>query len=74
MTGWGRVDFIVDADNQPWLLEVNTVPGMTATSILPKAAETLGIAFADLLLAILSHGKNKHVTSIGEEYEKAIHE
>lgn len=73
MTGWGRVDFIVDADSQPWLLEVNTVPGMTATSILPKAAETLGIAFADLLLAILSHAKKRASSSVKHSTASNIH-
>ena len=50
---WGRVDFMVDADNQPWLIEVNTVPGMTSHSLVPMAANQTGISFDDLVLTIL---------------------
>ena len=45
---YSRVDVIVRADNQPVVLEVNTLPGMTETSSLPKAARVGGIAYADL--------------------------
>lgn len=48
LTGYCRVDFRVDPNHQPWLLEVNTLPGMTATSLLPQSAGACGIAFADL--------------------------
>ena len=51
---WGRVDFIVDAAGTPYLLELNTVPGMTGdSSLVPKAAEHAGISFDELVLAIL---------------------
>jgi len=40
-----RVDMVVDADGRPWVLEVNTSPGMTETSLLPMAAETAGLSF-----------------------------
>jgi D-alanine-D-alanine ligase len=43
-----RADFIVTADGRPLLLEVNTIPGMTRTSLLPDAARAAGIAFPDL--------------------------
>jgi D-alanine-D-alanine ligase len=43
--GVARVDVMLDADEQPWVLEVNTVPGMTATSLVPKMAEAEGISF-----------------------------
>ena len=43
-----RVDFIVRADGEPVLLEVNTLPGMTETSLLPKAAAATGTGFAEL--------------------------
>ena len=36
--GWGRVDFILDRENRPWLLEMNTSPGMTGHSLVPMAA------------------------------------
>jgi D-alanine-D-alanine ligase len=48
-----RVDFIVAPDGTPFILEVNTLPGMTATSLVPKIAAGLGIAFPDLCERIL---------------------
>jgi D-alanine-D-alanine ligase len=45
---YSRVDFRLDADGQPWCLEVNTVPGMTSTSLLPQPAAALGIPFPEL--------------------------
>ena len=44
-----RFDLIVDAAGQPWFLEVNTLPGFTETSLLPKAARAAGIEFGELL-------------------------
>ena len=52
-SGWGRVDFMCDEQGQPWLLEVNTVPGMTDHSLVPMAAKAIGIEFSDLLWLIL---------------------
>ena len=51
--GWGRVDLMVDRDGQPWLIEVNTVPGMTDHSLVPMAARQAGIDFDELVLRIL---------------------
>jgi D-alanine-D-alanine ligase len=51
--GWGRVDFLVDGDGRPWLIEVNTVPGMTDHSLVPMAAAAVGIGFDQLVLRIL---------------------
>jgi D-alanine-D-alanine ligase len=51
--GWGRVDVMVDRGGQPYLLEVNTIPGMTDHSLVPMAARARGIAFEDLVLRIL---------------------
>jgi D-alanine-D-alanine ligase len=45
---YSRVDFRLDADQQPWCLEVNTVPGMTSTSLLPQSAAAVGIPFPEL--------------------------
>ena len=53
-SAWGRVDFMVDKNNQPWLIEVNTVPGMTSHSLVPMAAKQAGLSFDDLVLKILS--------------------
>jgi len=51
--GWGRVDIIIDKDNKPWVIELNTVPGMTEHSLVPMAAEAEKIGFNDLVLKIL---------------------
>jgi D-alanine-D-alanine ligase len=47
-TGIVRVDLRLDAQHQPWLLEVNTIPGLTDHSLVPKAAACAGIGFAEL--------------------------
>jgi len=52
--GWGRVDFMLDENGQPWLLEVNTTPGMTESSLVPKAASAAGIDFEELVWRILT--------------------
>ncbi len=52
--GWGRVDFITDKDRNPYLLEVNTVPGMTSHSLVPMAAKVVGISFEELVVKILN--------------------
>lgn len=51
--GWGRVDFICDEQDQPWFLEINTVPGMTSHSLVPMAAAAAGLSFDALVLRIL---------------------
>jgi len=51
--GWGRVDFMRDRAGKSWLLEVNTAPGMTSHSLVPKAARQLGIDFDDLVWRVL---------------------
>lgn len=53
-SGWGRVDILVDEQQQPWLIEVNTVPGMTGHSLVPMAAKAVGIAFDELVWRILA--------------------
>jgi D-alanine-D-alanine ligase len=53
-SGWGRVDFMLDGDLQPQLIEVNTVPGMTDHSLVPMAAAAAGINFEQLVMQILS--------------------
>ncbi|MDM8569954.1 D-alanine--D-alanine ligase [Thiotrichales bacterium HSG1] len=53
-SNWGRVDFICDNSGEPWLLEVNTVPGMTSHSLVPMAAKQTGINFDKLVLNILT--------------------
>jgi len=51
---WGRVDFIVDQNNKPYFLEINTVPGMTSHSLVPTAAKSNGLTFENLVLEILN--------------------
>ena len=54
-SGWGRVDFIISEDKTPYLLEINTVPGMTSHSLVPMAAKAKGMSFEQLVVSIL-HG------------------
>lgn len=51
--GWGRVDFLMSESGQPYLLEVNTSPGMTDHSLVPMAARQAGISFEQLVLRVL---------------------
>lgn len=51
---WGRVDLMMDHNEQLWLLEVNTIPGMTTHSLVPKAAMQIGIDFDELVMQILT--------------------
>ncbi len=53
VSGWGRVDFMRDQQGNNWLLEVNTVPGMTNHSLVPKAAHAAGYTYDQLIWAIL---------------------
>jgi D-alanine-D-alanine ligase len=52
-SGWGRVDFMLDAAGQPWFIEINTVPGLTDHSLVPMAAKAVGIDFSQLVCRIL---------------------
>ncbi len=52
-SGWGRVDVMQDVKGQNWLIEVNTVPGLTQRSLVPMAAQAIGIGFDVLVLKIL---------------------
>jgi len=58
-SGWGRVDLIVDLQGIAWLIEVNTIPGMTSHSLVPMAAKQAGIEFDDLVLKILETCQDK---------------
>jgi D-alanine-D-alanine ligase len=52
-SGFGRVDLMVDKTETPYLLEVNSIPGMTGTSLLPMAAKEIGLSYADLVRKLL---------------------
>ena len=51
--GWGRVDLMLDKRGRPFLLEINTSPGMTDHSLVPMAARAVGISYEDLCLKVL---------------------
>jgi len=63
--GFSRVDFILDDDLNSYVLEINTIPGFTSSSLLPKAAQAAGINFNQLCLKILelAHGQKKRTTN-----------
>lgn len=58
-SGWGRVDFMLDDELGPQLIEVNTVPGMTDHSLVPMAAAAAGIDFEQLVVRVLSTSFNR---------------
>ncbi len=51
--GYSRTDFIVDKQNRPWALELNSIPGMTETSLFPESAKAAGYSFEALLLEMV---------------------
>lgn len=51
--GWGRVDMMLDNEQRPWLIEVNTNPGMTDHSLVPMAARQAGMSFSQLVVKVL---------------------
>ncbi len=55
---YARVDFLLDSDDNYFFLEVNTLPGMTGTSLVPKAAKAVGLSFNDLIGKIVELGIN----------------
>ncbi|MCL1985946.1 MAG: D-alanine--D-alanine ligase [Betaproteobacteria bacterium] len=66
--GYSRADFILSADGHPYILEINTLPGMTATSLIPQEAAAVGLSFGELLERLLNLGirrkkmKRKHAS------------
>ncbi len=58
-SGCSRVDMILSRENTPYVLEINTIPGLTETSLLPKAAKTVGIDFAELCLRLIQGAYEK---------------
>lgn len=54
-SGVSRSDFILDESGIPWILETNTIPGMTATSLLPDAARAAGISFPELCTKLIEY-------------------
>lgn len=64
-SGMARVDMIIDANGTPWLLEVNTVPGLTELSLLPDAARAAGISFDELCQRLIDHAVGRHRHHVG---------
>src|SRR5436190_2120303 len=64
-SGMARVDIIVDAEGTPWILEVNTVPGLTELSLLPDAARAAGIGFEELCQRLVDHAVSRHAHRVG---------
>lgn len=65
-SGWGRVDVMLDDAGKPWLLEVNTVPGMTDHSLVPMAAAQAGLDFDGLVAEILATA-GLHGVALGQD-------
>ncbi len=61
-TGIARVDFRLDQNLAPWVLEVNTIPGMTDHSLIPKAAAKIGFPFPELCEQLVLETREKHLT------------
>jgi D-alanine-D-alanine ligase len=64
-SGMARVDIIVDSTGVPWVLEVNTVPGLTALSLLPDAARAAGIEFDQLCRRLVEHAVSRRQRRVG---------
>jgi D-alanine-D-alanine ligase len=65
-SGWGRVDFMLDTAGQAWLIEVNTVPGLTDHSLVPMAARARGIDFGQLVCRILDACQHARLQQVRE--------
>jgi D-alanine-D-alanine ligase len=50
---FARIDFMLDTEGRPWVIEVNTIPGCTETSLVPDAARAAGMDFDDLMAKIV---------------------
>lgn len=64
MSGFGRVDMIVDDAGTCWLLELNSIPGMTETSLLPLASEASGISFPQLVQRLVDDAMTHHTNAL----------
>lgn len=70
-SGWGRVDVMRDREGRNWLLEVNTAPGMTSHSLVPKAAAVIGIDYASLCWRVLETSFNREPATGSREPESS---
>jgi D-alanine-D-alanine ligase len=69
-TGWGRVDIMCDKTGKPFVIEINTVPGMTDHSLVPMAAKAQGIDFDELVFRILCQTLESNET---QQHEGNVH-
>lgn len=67
--GWGRVDVMSDQDGQFYMLEINTVPGMTSHSLVPMAARAKGMTFNELIVSLLESTMQENIVSQGSVAE-----
>ncbi|MEK9719715.1 MAG: D-alanine--D-alanine ligase [Quisquiliibacterium sp.] len=65
--GWARVDLMLDGSSKPWLLEINTSPGMTDHSLVPMAALAQEVSYDQLVLSLLASARLKIVGAISED-------
>jgi D-alanine-D-alanine ligase len=66
---WGRVDIMLDENNQPFIIEINTVPGMTDHSLVPMAAKEAGLGMSELVLKILELTlQGDELSSVGAQH------
>jgi len=65
-TGVARVDLRLDESGAPYVLEINTIPGLTATSLVPKAARAAGLEFGELCEMMVADAVEQHRSRIGE--------
>ena len=64
--GWGRIDVMIDGKTrQPYLLEINTAPGMTGHSLVPMSARAAGISYEDLCMELLRSASLDHLPTSG---------
>lgn len=65
--GVARVDVMLDGDDQPWVLEANTVPGMTATSLVPKMAAASGVSFEAFVVGLVDSATTDRAAHVAQE-------
>ncbi len=70
--GWGRIDLIIDANKQEWLIEVNTIPGMTSHSLVPMSWGKWGHSFEELVKTILATSFFKKRANCAGYYDKFL--
>ncbi|MFN7834877.1 MAG: D-alanine--D-alanine ligase [Burkholderiaceae bacterium] len=62
--GWARADLMIDARQRPWLLEINTSPGMTDHSLVPMSARAAGVSYDQLVLQLLAQAGLEHAPAV----------